>query len=112
MQRESHFWSIQLCFETPCSDFVNRTLQVMFPGVAARYRQSKNFYENHPKRKFRESPLFGLYWCLCINGMFTGQKRIKCDPHIDFKNIVGVCALLVYQLPGKNIFSLLFYIEL
>ena len=46
-------------------------------------------------------PLFGLYWCLCINASFAGQKRVHCKPHVDSKNVVGVCALVVYETPGK-----------
>jgi hypothetical protein len=44
--------------------------------------------------------LFGVYWNLCINAAFSGQLNIHCTPHIDRKNIVGICTLLVYELPG------------
>ncbi|KAF9474801.1 hypothetical protein BDN70DRAFT_898677 [Pholiota conissans] len=34
--------------------------------------------------------------------MFPGQTRIHCLPHADAKNIVGVCVLVIYQVPGKK----------
>lgn len=45
-------------------------------------------------------PLFDLYFCLCINAAFLGQARIHCLPHADSKNIIGVCALVIYLVPG------------
>jgi hypothetical protein len=50
-------------------------------------------------------PLFGLYWCVCINATFIGQKRVHCKPHVDAKNVVGVCTLLVYEIPGNKLCS-------
>ena len=49
-------------------------------------------------------PLFGLFWCLCINWSFPGQKRVHCKPHVDSKNVVGVCALVIYEIPGMLLF--------
>lgn len=37
---------------------------------------------------------------MCANIAFPGQKRVQCRPHTDHKNIVGVCAVVVYQNPG------------
>lgn len=71
----------------------------MFPGVAKRFQDCVKWHSD--KHKFE--PLFGAFFQLCINGIFQDMEgnRIHCRPHLDFKNIVGVCVLLVYQNPGK-----------
>lgn len=68
----------------------------MFPGVALRFTESAHWHQ----KQYGIEPLFGLFWNLCINAVFPGQRRIHCAPHVDSKNIVGVCALLIYQIPG------------
>jgi len=71
-------------------------LQLAFPGVACLVLKSlKWHFQNYGIK-----PLFGLFWNMCINSAFEGQRRVHCKPHCDSKNIVGVCALLVYVLPG------------
>ncbi len=73
----------------------------MFPGVAERVKASAAWHEiNHGIK-----PLFGVFWNLCINALFPGQSRVHCLPHTDFKNIVGVCLLAIYQVPGKRLVS-------
>jgi hypothetical protein len=69
----------------------------MFPGVAKRFEQCTEWHKS--KHKFK--PLFGCFFNLCINGIFpnSGINCIHCCLHLDFKNIVGVCVLLVYQDP-------------
>lgn len=69
----------------------------MFPGVEERVRKSADWHE----QKHGIKPLFQLFWNLCVNGIFAGQKRIHCLPHSDSKNIVGVCVLAIYQILGK-----------
>jgi hypothetical protein len=71
-------------------------VRLMFPGVAERFLKSAEWH----KEKHGIEPLFGLFWNFRINGLFPGQKRVHCLPHADAKNIVGVCVLVVYQLPG------------
>lgn len=71
-------------------------VKLMFPGVAKRFEESLAYHE----REYGIRPIFGLFWNLCINAPFLGQKRVHCRPHADAKNIVGVCALVVYQRPG------------
>ncbi|KDR72454.1 hypothetical protein GALMADRAFT_143286 [Galerina marginata CBS 339.88] len=71
-------------------------VQMAFPGVAARFLLSAAWH----KENYGIEPSFGLFWNLCINAMFQGQRRIHCLPHADFKNVVGVCVLVIYELPG------------
>ncbi|KAF5322157.1 hypothetical protein D9619_002095 [Psilocybe cf. subviscida] len=75
--------------------YVSRTVKIIFPGVAERMARSAKWQGN----RWGIKPMFGVFYNLCINGIFPHQKRIHCEPHLDFKNIVGVCALLVYQDP-------------
>ncbi|CAA7271224.1 unnamed protein product [Cyclocybe aegerita] len=77
---------------------VTSVVELAFPGVADRFRHSVDW---HYKR-YGIRPMFGLFWNFCINGILLGQKRIHCRPHSDSKNIVGVCALVIYQLPGSR----------
>lgn len=70
----------------------------MFPGVALRALRSGKWHEE----KHGIRPMFGLFWNLCVNGMFLGQKRIFTAPHVDSKNIIGVCVVLVYLVPGMR----------
>ena len=72
-------------------------VRIMFPGVAERVETSAAWHETNNGIK----PLFGVFWNLCVNAMFPGQKRVHCFPHIDFKNIVGICLIAIYQTPGK-----------
>lgn len=77
---------------------MSKLVLTFFPGVAKRYQECADWHHE----KYGMRPLFGLYWCLCINAMFAGQKRIHCKPHVDSKNVVGVCALVVYEIPGER----------
>ncbi len=75
----------------------------MFPGVAKRVETSAAWHEaNHGIK-----PLFGVFWNLCLNALFPGQSRVHCLPHTDFKNIVGVCLLGIYLVPGRQLHSFL-----
>ncbi|KAF8960543.1 hypothetical protein BDZ97DRAFT_1665701 [Flammula alnicola] len=78
--------------------WICRVVQTAFPGVAKRFLESAAWH----KDKHHVEPLFGLFWNLCINGMFEGQRRIHCLPHADSKNIVGICVLVIYEIPGKK----------
>jgi hypothetical protein len=81
---------------------VEHVVRQVFPGVADRLDKSAEWY----KKKGIE-PLFGVYWNLCINAAFPKQTRIHCGPHVDRKNIVGICTLLIYELPeGENLLGL------
>ncbi|PPQ98313.1 hypothetical protein CVT26_013513, partial [Gymnopilus dilepis] len=80
------------------SRLVSELVVTIFPGVALRAVKSAVWHEARNGIK----PLFGLYWNFCINGMFHGQKRIFTSPHADAKNIVGICAVVVYAIPGKS----------
>jgi hypothetical protein len=71
-------------------------VQLAFPGVADRIQKSLEWHS----KKYGIKPLFGLFWNMCINSAFEGQKRVHCKPHCDSKNVVGVCAVLVYVLLG------------
>ena len=73
-------------------------VKIMFPGVAERVEKSAAWHE----RTYGIKPLFGVFWNLCINALFPGQKRVHCLPHTDSKNIVGVCLLAIYLAPGKT----------
>jgi hypothetical protein len=82
--------------DSPCRRWVERVVREMFPGVAERFEHSAQWH----REQFGIEPLFGAYWNLCINAAFPKQRRIHCIPHVDRKNIVGVCALFVYECPG------------
>ena len=71
-------------------------VKLIFPGVARRFETSADWHI----RTYGFEPLFGYYWNLCVNGLFFGQKRIHCLPHADAKNIVGVCLLAIFLIPG------------
>jgi hypothetical protein len=64
----------------------------MFSGVAKHFNESAKW---HKSRGIE--PIFGDFWNLCINASFPSQECIHCIPHVDRKNIVGICTLLVYQ---------------
>ncbi|KAF8200141.1 hypothetical protein BJ912DRAFT_836551, partial [Pholiota molesta] len=77
---------------------VSSVVRLIFPGVAERFLKSARWHQE----KYGVAPLFDLFWNFCINGLFPDQKRVHCQPHADSKNIVGVCVLVIYQLPGKK----------
>lgn len=79
------------------SAWVSSVVELVFPGVAERFNKSAEWH----KEKYGIVPQFGLFWNFCINGVFPGQKRVHCMPHADAKNIVGICVLVIYQLPGR-----------
>ncbi|KAF8227942.1 hypothetical protein L208DRAFT_1294107, partial [Tricholoma matsutake] len=60
-------------------------IYLVFPGVAEHFNESSSWY-----KKRGIMPLFSVYWNLTL------------WPYADRKNIVGVCTLLVYELPGTN----------
>ncbi|KAF8160069.1 hypothetical protein B0H34DRAFT_858712 [Crassisporium funariophilum] len=76
------------------TEWVSSVVNLVFPGVADRFRSSAKWHGI--------TAPFGLFWNLCINGMFEGQRRIHCLPHADSKNIVGVCVLVIYEIPGNK----------
>ena len=80
---------------------MEEVVRQVFPGVAERFDKCSQW---HKERGVE--PLFGVYWNLCINAAFPNQVRIHCGPHADRKNIVGICTLLVYELPGCELCSL------
>jgi hypothetical protein len=71
-------------------------VRLIFPGVARRFFECAEWHQE----KYGFTPIFGLFFCLCINATFPGQKRVHCHPHADSKNVVGVCASLIYCIPG------------
>ncbi|KAJ3564788.1 hypothetical protein NP233_g8060 [Leucocoprinus birnbaumii] len=80
------------------SNQVSAMTWLAFPGAATRFKRAAQLL----KEKNGPQPLFGLFWNLCINAAFNGQRRVHCKPHADKKNVVGVCALLVYTIPGTS----------
>ncbi|KAF8889786.1 hypothetical protein BD779DRAFT_1671567 [Infundibulicybe gibba] len=76
-------------------------VRLMFPGVAERLETSADWHQE----QYGIRPQFDLFWNLCVNGIFPGQKRVHSRPHADYKNVVGVCALLVYEIPGRVKFN-------
>ncbi|KAJ7249159.1 hypothetical protein B0H12DRAFT_1234820 [Mycena haematopus] len=74
--------------------FVTDLVTTVFPGVAARFNADAKWHFE----RYGICPLFGLFWNLCLNAWFPGQRRIQCAPHADFKNQIGVCVLLIYVL--------------
>ncbi|KAI0060521.1 hypothetical protein BV25DRAFT_1839581 [Artomyces pyxidatus] len=78
--------------------WVSSVVEVMFPGVAKRFRECAAWH----KEENGIEPLFGLFWNLCINGLFPGQGRIHTLPHADSKNPISVCAVMVYTLPNSH----------
>ena len=85
------------------SGFIQSTLEIAFPAVAKRYRESAAWH----KATYGIEPLFGGFWNFCLNGIFEGHDRIQCRPHADAKNPVGICVLMVYVLPGGEYLSVL-----
>jgi hypothetical protein len=75
----------------------------MFPGIAKRFDASVRWHSRHNPGV---EPLFGVFWNLCINAWFPGGRRIHTTPHSDSKNPVAVCVLLVYVLPGCELFAI------
>jgi hypothetical protein len=72
-------------------------LKLYFPAVAERYRKCIEYHQ----RVHNISTPFGLFFNFCINGIFPGQLRVHTKPHADYKNILGICLLLVYLIPGE-----------
>ncbi|KAJ7893498.1 hypothetical protein B0H13DRAFT_1886381 [Mycena leptocephala] len=61
---------------------VSDIVATVFPGVAARFLADADWHW----RRHGIKPMFGLFWCLCLNAWFPGQWRIHCRPHADKKN--------------------------
>lgn len=79
-----------------CRHWAESLVRLYFPGIASRYQRCINWHKLHSKTE----AMFGLFFQLCINGIFLGQKRVHCSPHTDSKNVIGVCLLIVYEIPG------------
>ncbi|KAI0258352.1 hypothetical protein BC834DRAFT_975234 [Gloeopeniophorella convolvens] len=75
---------------------VRRVVQMAFPSAVIRFEISAKWHEEH----HGITPLFGCFWNFCLNGIFPGMDRVHCTPHSDAKNPIGVCAVMVYVLPG------------
>ncbi|KAJ7934412.1 hypothetical protein B0H13DRAFT_1951310, partial [Mycena leptocephala] len=80
---------------------VSDIVATVFPGVAARFLADADWHW----RRHGIKPMFGLFWCLCLNACFPGQRRIHCRPHADKKNRIGVCVLLIYALKTARQFD-------
>lgn len=78
--------------------WICRVVLLVFPGVAARFTRSAKW---HLKR-YGITPLFGVFWNLCINGIFKGQSCIHTLSQADFKNNAGICVLVIYEQLGKK----------
>ena len=83
--------------EPPLRRWVTSVVELMFPGVAQRFRKCADWHQ----KTYGFGPLFGLFFNLCINTCFPGQRRVHCAPHADSKNIVGVCVLVIYQVGSE-----------
>ncbi|KAJ2912687.1 hypothetical protein MD484_g7727, partial [Candolleomyces efflorescens] len=92
--------AVEAFLDTPCVQeliaWVNWFLRTFFPNVAERYQRCADWH----KAKYGVSPLFGLFWNFCINGIFPDQLRIHTVPHGDPKNVIGACVIFVYVKPG------------
>jgi hypothetical protein len=88
----------EIFYVVPVTDIVAQ----VFPGVAARFLADAAWH----KERYGISPMFGLFWNLCLNAWFPGQGRIHCRPHADKKNQIGVYVLLIYELKTGREFSL------
>jgi hypothetical protein len=77
--------------------WVSLVVRLVFPGVAAHFDKSAKWHKAQGNE-----PLFGVFWNFCINVTFLDQKRIHCLPHINQKNIVGICALVIYEEPESE----------
>ncbi|KAJ6530695.1 hypothetical protein B0H19DRAFT_1384612 [Mycena capillaripes] len=84
--------------------FISDLVELVFPGVAARFKADAAWH----KARYDIEPLFGLFWNLCLNARFRGQRRIHCKPHADAKNTIGICALLIFILSDGGKYLLLF----
>ncbi|KAJ7650505.1 hypothetical protein FB45DRAFT_715501, partial [Roridomyces roridus] len=82
--------------------WITQMVELVFPGIAKRFRED---VEKIKQRYPGVEPLFGLFWNFCLNAQFPGQRRIHCLPHADWKNQIGVCALLVYLISGGEHFD-------
>ncbi|KAJ7259112.1 hypothetical protein B0H12DRAFT_1232098 [Mycena haematopus] len=80
---------------------VTDIVTLVFPGVAARFLSDADWHE----KRYGIKPMFGLFWNLCLNAWFPGQRRIHCRPHADKKNQIGVCVLLIYVLKTHRAFD-------
>ncbi|TFK62981.1 hypothetical protein BDN72DRAFT_902767 [Pluteus cervinus] len=70
-----------------------------YPGVARRFDNNIKWY----KENKGIDPEFPPFFTYCHNEPKRGgPKRVQCLPHVDSKNIVGVCVVLVYEMPGYH----------
>jgi hypothetical protein len=70
-------------------------MHTVFLGVAGHFDKLAEYYHENGIEL-----LIGVYWNLCMNAAFPEQPCVHCGPHVDQKNIVGICILLVYELPN------------
>ncbi|TFK67546.1 hypothetical protein BDN72DRAFT_842893 [Pluteus cervinus] len=73
-------------------------MKVAFPWVLKRYQDNIKWHKEHHGIQ----PLFPPFWNYCFNALYVGQDRVHCLPHSDSKNIVGICAVMVYELEGTD----------
>ncbi|KAJ7220740.1 hypothetical protein GGX14DRAFT_431909 [Mycena pura] len=92
MERVNEF--MQLPIVKALIGIVSDIVTTVFPGVATRFLADAEWHW----RRYGIKPMFGLFWNLCLNAWFPGQRRIHCRPHADKKNQIGVCVLLIYVL--------------
>lgn len=99
------------------SSFVNHTVRMAFPGVAARFDLSASWH----KQQHGIEPLFGVFWNWCLNGYFPKtlrphqsppvkklnhqRNRVHCTPHADAKNPISICALMMWVLKGCEYYT-------
>lgn len=90
---------------TNFSNFVNNCLKIYAPGCAKRFQRCADFHS----KKYGIRPPFGLYWNLCINAPFHGQrKRVHLKWHADRKNIAGGhCGVFVTCGKSSSFFLLI-----
>lgn len=79
-------------------NWASSLVRLYFPAIADRYQQCINWHHLQTGTQ----AMFGLFFQFCVNGIFSGQKRVHCRPHTDSKNVIGVCLLMVYENPGKR----------
>ncbi|TFY82050.1 hypothetical protein EWM64_g1963 [Hericium alpestre] len=78
--------------------WVSQIVGMAFPKIKERFEKCAQWHKN----QYGIEPQFGLFYNLCINGIFPGQHRIHTLPHADSKNPISVCALMAYVSPTSN----------
>ncbi|TFK58970.1 hypothetical protein BDN72DRAFT_906257 [Pluteus cervinus] len=73
-------------------------LERLFKGVLERYDRNADWHF----QRYGIKRMFDPFWNFCFNACYPGQDRVHCRPHTDHKNIVGVCVVIPYLLPGST----------